>query len=43
MFQTIRTIDNDKESKARQELCQANPYEKPRQDAGVFHFVRQDF
>ena len=35
-FQTRITIDQHKDSKVRQELYRANPYEKPRQDAGVF-------
>jgi len=38
-FQTRITIDQHKDSKVRQELYRVNPYEKPRQDAGVFLLV----
>ena len=43
MFPLRIKIDKYKESKVRQELYQANQYEKPRQDAGVFHFVSRIF
>ncbi len=43
MFSLRIKIDKYKESKVRQELYQANQYGKPRQDAGVFHFVSRIF
>ena len=43
MFPLRIKIDKYKESKVRQELYQANQYGKPRQDAGVFHFVSRIF
>ena len=39
MLQRRITRDRHKESKVRQELCRANQYEKPRQDAGVFYYL----
>jgi hypothetical protein len=37
MLQRRITRDKHKDCKVRQELYRANPYEKPRQDAGVFY------